>query len=82
MDIQAHLPPALSALHNFIHIHDPDEIANMLCTINVDIDATGSLATKLPRRVEKEQTNDRRDKIAREMWDQYQGELERKGITE
>ena len=54
----------------------------MLCTVNVDIDATGSLATKLPRRVEKEQTNDRRDKIAREMWDQYQGELERKGITE
>jgi hypothetical protein len=28
MDIQAHLPPALTALHNFIHKHDPDDIAD------------------------------------------------------
>ena len=49
MDIQAHLLPALAALHNFIHIHDPDEIDNILCTDDVDIEATGSLTTELPR---------------------------------
>jgi hypothetical protein len=26
MAIQAHIPPALAAVHNFIHIHDEDEI--------------------------------------------------------
>jgi len=26
MAIQAHIPPALCAVHNFIHIHDTDEI--------------------------------------------------------
>ena len=28
MDLQACLPPALAALHNFIHKHDPDDIAD------------------------------------------------------
>jgi DDE superfamily endonuclease len=28
MDIQARLPPALAALHNFICKHDPDDIAD------------------------------------------------------
>ena len=26
MDIQARIPPALAAIHNFIRQHDPDEI--------------------------------------------------------
>jgi hypothetical protein len=26
MDYQARIPAALAAIHNFIHIHDPDEI--------------------------------------------------------
>ena len=44
MDVQAHLPPALAALHNFfIHIHDPDEIDDMLCPDGVDVEATSSL---------------------------------------
>ena len=25
IDVQAHAVPAMAALHNFIHIHDPDE---------------------------------------------------------
>ena len=80
MDVQAHLPPALAALHNFIHIHDPDEIDDMLHPDDVDIEATGSLATELPRRAEKEWVNNRRDEIARDMWDQYQNKLERRGL--
>ena len=26
MTIQAQIPPALCAIHNFIHVHDADEI--------------------------------------------------------
>jgi hypothetical protein len=26
MRLQARIPPALGAIHNFIHIHDPNEI--------------------------------------------------------
>ena len=48
MDIQARLPPALAALHNFIRIHNPDEIVDILPPDNVDIEATGALATELP----------------------------------
>ena len=48
MDIQACLPPALAALHNFIRIHDPDEIVDILPPDNVDIEATGALAMELP----------------------------------
>ena len=46
--LQACLPPALIALHNVIHIHDPDEIDTMLHPGDIDIEATGSLATELP----------------------------------
>jgi hypothetical protein len=28
MDLQARLPPALAALHNFIRKHDPNDIAD------------------------------------------------------
>ena len=48
MDIRARLPPALAALHNFIRIHDPDEIVDILPPDNVDIEATGALAMELP----------------------------------
>ena len=80
MDIQARLPPALAALHNFIRIHDPDEIVDILPPDNVDIEATGALATELPGRAEHEQANHRRDLIARDMWNQYQEELHRRGL--
>ena len=80
MDIQARLPPALATLHNFICIHDPDEIIDILPPDNVDIEATGALATELPGRAEREQANHRRDLIARDMWNQYQEELHRRGL--
>ena len=80
MDVQAHHPPALAALHNFIHIHDPDEINDMLCPDDVDIDTTSSLAAELPRQAEKVWVNNRGNEITRDMWDQYQDELERRGL--
>ena len=80
MDIQAHLLPALAALHNFIHIHDPDGINNMLHPDDVDVEATSSLATELLRWAEKVWVNNRRDEIDWDMWYQYQDEPKRRGL--
>lgn len=52
MDIQAHLPPALATLHNFICICDLDEIVDMLPLDDVDIEATSALTTELPGQAE------------------------------
>ena len=52
----------------------------MLHPDDVDVEATSSLATELPWRAEKEWVNNRRDEIARDMWDQDQDELKRSGL--
>ena len=44
-----------------------DEINDMLCTDDVDVEATGNLVTELHRQADKEQVNNRRDEIARDM---------------
>ena len=91
MDIQAHFPPALAALHNFIRKHDPDDIADF---DNIDDPQPGAraegpaaaeegqLAEGLPRAAERRQTNERRDRIVQEMWVQYQTELSRCNLVE
>ena len=52
----------------------------MLCTDDVDVEATGNLVTELHRQADKEQVNNRRDEIARDMWDQYQDKLKRREL--
>ena len=80
MDFQARLPAALAAIHNFIRMQDPEELADF-----VDMEDTewgfvsGELATGQPRRAERDQANVRRDAIASAMWVQYQAELQRRG---
>jgi len=80
MDLQARLPAALAAIHNFIRMQDPEELADF-----VDMEDTergfvsGELATGQPRRAERDQANVRRDAIASAMWVQYQAELQRRG---
>lgn len=89
MGVQARLPPALAALHNFIRIHDPGEIDDMLPSDDNDNDITngiranvsGELATELPRRAERDRANERRDNIAQAMWTQYQDELQRRELA-
>jgi hypothetical protein len=45
MAIQACIPPALCAVHNFIRIHDPDEIHDFeIHDEHVDIEPHGELA--------------------------------------
>ena len=77
MGVQAHLPPALAAIHNFIQIYNSDEIGDMLYQ---NEEATSRLVSELPRRAEKEWANVRRGQIARNMWDQYQNELQSRGL--
>lgn len=88
MDVQARLPPALAALHNFIRQHDPDDMADV--DDNIDdpqpgtraeppvAPAEGQLAGGIAGAAERRQANERRDKIAQEMWTQYQAELLRR----
>jgi hypothetical protein len=91
MDIQAHLPPALAALHNFIRKHNPDDIANFNNVEDPQPGARaggpaaaeeGQLAEGLPRAAERRQTNERQDMIAQAMWAQYQAELARHNLAE
>jgi len=81
--MQARLPPALAALHNFIRKHDPDDIADFDdvedsqpgTRVEESAAAEGQLAEGLPGVAERRDANDRRDRIAREMWIQYQAVL-------
>ena len=76
MDLQAHLPPVLTALHSFIHKHDPDDIANFNDVEDPQPGAfaegpaaaeEGKLAEGLPRAAERWQSNERWDKTMQEM---------------
>ena len=71
MDLQARLPAALTAIHNFICMQDPEDMKRGF--------VSGELATGQPRRAERDQANVRRDAIASAMWVQYQAELQRRG---
>jgi hypothetical protein len=45
MHIQACIHPALSAIHNFIQIHDPVEIDDFTYEDNIDDGQAGGLAS-------------------------------------
>ena len=49
MDLQARLPPALAALHNFIRKHDPDDIADFDDVEDPQPGARVGLNTGIPR---------------------------------
>ena len=76
MDLQACLPPALAAIHNFICDIDPIDINDFTEAENMQPGwRSGDLADALPHRAERERANNRRDDIANAMWDQYQQHL-------
>jgi hypothetical protein len=79
MDIQVLIPPALAALHNFIRQYDPDDIGLDDCSINTldfqmdrNPESAGELGDGPPTSNERDQANERRDRIAGDMWEQYQ----------
>ena len=71
LDIVAWLPLALAALHNFIWIHDPNEISDFLQEDPVEC-VVGELADGFPNAAERHVVNEWWDEIAKAMWAQYQ----------
>jgi hypothetical protein len=74
MAIQARIPPALCAVHNFIRIHDDDEIHDFLPNVQDQNPGEfyGELAAGPAVRAEKERAEIKRDNIAQAMWENYQ----------
>jgi len=81
MAVQAKVPPALAASHNFIMDHDPGDINEYLEDNKNDLDPNpgqplenefGMLATGAVTRTEKNRATAKRDSIAQAMWDDYQ----------
>lgn len=81
MSIQARIPPALCALHNFIRMHDSAEIGEFPPDL-VDPSPgewNGSLGHGSASRAELHRAQALRDQIAQEMWEEYQQVLEERG---
>jgi hypothetical protein len=87
MKTQVRLPAALAALHNFIRDHDPSEVEDFDGE-DEDLDdpqpgepvSMGDLAEGVPRRAERRQADDLRDRIAKAMWEDYRRELRERGL--
>ena len=74
MAIQARIPPALCAVHNFIRIHDANEIDDFPPDIQDQNPGEfyGELAAGPAVRAEKERSEIKQDNIAQAMWESYQ----------
>jgi hypothetical protein len=76
MDVQALIPPALAALHNFIRNYGPGEIHvydnDQQFDFQMAPQFTGELGTGPAMADERNRAGERRDKIAADMWEQYQ----------
>ena len=91
MDIQSRLPAALCALHNFIRTHDPDDETEIqeIGMENGDEDVPGPQAF-IPAvepdaggGTSRNQAIALRNRIASELWAQYQGVLrDREGVID
>jgi hypothetical protein len=85
MTVQAKVPPALAAAHNFIMDHDRGDIDEYLEDNEDDLDPNpgqpiendlGTLADGAVTRAEKDRATVKRDSIAQAMWDDYQTVLQ------
>lgn len=86
MDIQARIPPALAAVHNYILKHDPCELELMEDQLDSnpgnapEVDhGFGLLSNRHPDAAEKLRARNNRDKIAEDMWNSYQLLLAERG---
>lgn len=75
MAIQARIPPALAAVHNFIRIHDPEEIQDFNFLAEDPLRGYGDLGVGPANEEERAEAASMRDNIAQAMWDGYQAEL-------
>jgi hypothetical protein len=76
MEIQAQIPPALCALHNFIRHYDPTEVDDYADAADLAADRAngaeiGDLATRAISTAERNRMSLKRDQIAQDMWHSY-----------
>jgi len=86
---QAKIPGAIAALHNFVHIHDPDDLATKEGD-NSDDDDEAPNRYDIPitpenlgghiSQAEKDRAGEKRDIIAKAMWEDYVEELRIRGM--
>lgn len=75
LDIQAQIPTALCAIHNFIRQHEPEELPAIVDNLPESdyLDHTHDLsAVELIEEDSQSQPSIRRDQIAQAMWEDYQ----------
>jgi hypothetical protein len=72
MEIQACIPPALAATHNFIHDHDTDEIFEFDNPTDPQLGLYGDLGNGPARWAEVIRATSKQDRIASTMWRSYQ----------
>jgi hypothetical protein len=80
LEIQARIPSALAAIHNFIRLHDSEE-----GTLEGDIDDSmhghfGEYSNPHAPATVEDEVDMRRDHIAQAMWDDYKRVCEERGI--
>jgi hypothetical protein len=77
LTIQAYIPPALGAVHNFIRVHDADEIHEFGDDAqDLNPGYYGDLTPGPAGTGEKTRARLKRDQIAQAMWESYQIALE------
>ena len=89
---QSKIPGAIAALHNFIHIYDPDDLATEEGDNSDDDDDEPEAPNRydipiIPEnlgghisQVEKDRAGEKRDGIAKAMWEDYVEELRNRGM--
>ena len=84
LDIQARIPAALCAIHNFISAHDLHEDTLAETQDFFDDSRYGSYESYHMEGVEEEETGPsiKRDNIAQEMWDDYRNVLNARAAQE
>jgi hypothetical protein len=83
MDVQVRIPPAMAAVHNFIRIHDPEEIndfTEIAGSIPAPAEEYGDLAAGVPSREERARATADRDEIAEQMFADYQAYVHALGL--
>jgi hypothetical protein len=84
MHIQAHIPPTLGAIHNFICIYDPGKINDFTYedfNFNINDGQAGGLALGPANVTERTQVALKHNQIAQDMWGDYQGILLGHGLA-
>jgi hypothetical protein len=73
-EVQAKVIPALCALHNFIRVHDPDDLDDKDLQEEIERRPPVLSAADLKNRVNQAERNRaiaKREKIANDMWNDY-----------